>query len=100
MTTIEAGVTIGASCEIGPYARVRSGTVIDDKVVVGNFVEISRAKVGSNTRIAHNSYLGDAQIGRDVNIGAGAITANYDGKSKCRTIIEDGAFIGSGTILI
>lgn len=100
MTTIEQGVSIGASCEVGPCARLRTGSAVDDNVTIGNFVELARTKIGRNTRVQHNAYLGDARVGRGVNIGAGTITANYDGKAKNKTIIDDGAFIGSGTILI
>ncbi|OGW74783.1 MAG: hypothetical protein A2Z72_05105, partial [Omnitrophica bacterium RBG_13_46_9] len=99
-TVIEEDVVIGKNCEIGPFARIRPGTVIGDHVEIGNFVELVRAKVSSGTKIKHMTYLGDAVVGRNVNIGAGTITANYDGKKKNKTIIEDGAFIGVGAILI
>ena len=99
-TIIEEGVTIGKGCEIGPFARIRQGTAIDDSVEIGNFTELVRTKVSSGTKIKHMTYLGDAEIGRNVNIGAGTITANFDGKSKNKTIIEDGSFIGVGSIFI
>jgi bifunctional UDP-N-acetylglucosamine pyrophosphorylase/glucosamine-1-phosphate N-acetyltransferase len=99
-TFIEKGVKIGAHCSIGPFARLRQGTKIDDNVGIGNFVEIVRSIVGENTKIKHKTYIGDTIIGKDVNIGAGTIVANYDGKEKHQTIIEDKAFIGTGTILI
>jgi len=99
-TVIEKDVKIGKNCSIGPFARIRSGSKIEDSVDIGNFGELARAKVGSGTRIKHFSYLGDVVIGKNVNIGAGTITANYDGKNKSLTQIKDGAFIGSGSILV
>ena len=99
-TVIEGKVKIGRTCQIGPFAHLRGGTVLEDKVGIGNFVEVVRSKIGSGTKIKHHSYIGDAAVGKDVNIGAGSITANYDGKKKNPTIIGDGAFIGVGTILI
>ncbi|MFH1837639.1 MAG: NTP transferase domain-containing protein, partial [Candidatus Omnitrophota bacterium] len=99
-TVIEGNVLIGERCQIGPFARLRPGTRIADDVEIGNFVELNRAEIGKGTRIKHHSYIGDAVIGKNVNIGAGVITANYDGKNKNKTVIEDGAFIGVGTILI
>ncbi|MDD5428409.1 MAG: sugar phosphate nucleotidyltransferase [Candidatus Omnitrophica bacterium] len=99
-TVIEAGVEIGEGCTIGPFTRIRPKVSIGDNVEVGNFVELNRTTVGSDSKIKHHSYLGDAVIGKKVNIGAGTITANYDGKNKNKTIIEDGAFIGVGAVLI
>lgn len=99
-TIIEKEVAIGKNCEIGPFARIRSGSVIDDRVEIGNFVELVRARVSSGTKIKHMAYLGDAEIGKNVNIGAGTITANFDGVKKNKTVIEDGAFIGVGSIFI
>ena len=99
-TVIEANVKIGKACKIGPFARLRPGTKLHDETEVGNFVEICRTEIGKNTRVKHHTYLGDAVLGKDVNVGAGTITANYDGKNKNRTTIEDGAFIGVGTVLI
>ncbi|MCM8792122.1 MAG: NTP transferase domain-containing protein [Candidatus Omnitrophica bacterium] len=99
-TIIEKDVKIGKNCSIGPFAHIRPGTVIEDKVVLGNFIEVVRSRIKSNSRAKHFSYLGDAIIGRDVNIGAGTVTANFDGKKKNRTVIKDKAFIGSDTILI
>lgn len=97
---IEAGVVIGRKCAIGPFAKIRAGSKIDDEVVVGSFVEIVRTKIGSKTCVKHLTYLGDAEIGKKVNIGAGTITANFNGKAKNKTIIRDGALIGSDTVLI
>ncbi len=99
-TFIEKGVKIGSNCSIGPFARLRTGTVIDKEASVGNFVEIVRSHIGRDTKIRHQCYIGDTIIGKRVNIGAGTIIANYDGKRKHKTVIEDNAFIGTGTILI
>ncbi|MDP2980763.1 MAG: NTP transferase domain-containing protein [Candidatus Omnitrophota bacterium] len=99
-TFIENNVKIGASCSIGPFARLRPGTIIGDNVGVGNFVEIVRSSIGQETKVRHQCYIGDTVIGKNVNIGAGTIVANYDGKEKHKTVIEDNAFIGTGTILI
>ncbi|MDP2921333.1 MAG: NTP transferase domain-containing protein [Candidatus Omnitrophota bacterium] len=99
-TFIEKDVKIGSNCAIGPFARLRPGTVIGDSVGIGNFVEIVRSTIGSETKIRHQCYIGDTSIGKNVNIGAGTIVANYDGKEKHKTVIEDNAFIGTGTILI
>ncbi|MBU4376534.1 MAG: NTP transferase domain-containing protein [Candidatus Omnitrophica bacterium] len=99
-TIIEEGVTIGSGCVVGPFARLRKGTVLADNVEIGNFVELVRCDIGLGTTIKHHTYVGDAIIGKNVNIGAGTITANYDGKTKQKTIIKDGAFIGSGTIFV
>lgn len=85
---------------IGPFARLRPGNVISDGVRIGNFVEVKKTSMGRGTKANHLSYLGDSVIGEDVNIGAGVITCNYDGVSKHRTTIEDGAFIGSDSQLI
>lgn len=97
---IESGVVIGSHCKIGPFAYLRHGTVLEQGSSIGNFVEIVRSKIGKNSRAKHHSYIGDTDVGKDVNIGAGTITANYDGKNKHRTIIHDQAFIGSGTTIV
>jgi bifunctional UDP-N-acetylglucosamine pyrophosphorylase/glucosamine-1-phosphate N-acetyltransferase len=99
-TVIEFGVTIGRRCSVGPYARLRRGVTLEDEVRVGNFVELVRTKVGHRVRMSHVSYLGDATIEDDVNIGAGTITANYNGTEKLPTTIGKGAFIGCDTILV
>ncbi|MDD2722476.1 MAG: bifunctional UDP-N-acetylglucosamine diphosphorylase/glucosamine-1-phosphate N-acetyltransferase GlmU [Methylovulum sp.] len=91
---------IGQGSRIGPYARLRPETVLAANVHIGNFVEIKKSAIAEETKINHLSYIGDASIGSKVNIGAGTITCNYDGANKFRTIIEDGAFIGSDTQLI
>ena len=94
------GVTIGEKCNIGPSARLRPKTIIDKNSKVGNFVEIKNSKIGKKVSIAHLSYVGDTNIGNNVNIGAGTITCNYDGKKKHKTIIKDNVFIGSNSSLI
>ncbi len=93
-------VTADTGVTIGPFARLRPGTQLASGVKVGNFVELKNAQVGEGSKINHLSYVGDAQVGRDVNIGAGTITCNYDGANKHRTVIGDGAFIGSDTQLV
>lgn len=99
-TLIESDVTIGNNCSIGPFTRIRPGVNIGNNVEVGNFVELVRTAVGDNSKIKHHTYLGDTTVGRGVNIGAGTITANFDGVRKNKTIIEDGAFIGIGSRII
>ena len=91
---------VGADTRIGPYARIRPGTVLGDRSHVGNFVEIKNTHLGQDSKANHLSYVGDADIGQRVNIGAGTITCNYDGVNKYRTTIEDDAFIGSDTQLV
>jgi bifunctional UDP-N-acetylglucosamine pyrophosphorylase/glucosamine-1-phosphate N-acetyltransferase len=91
---------IGANCRVGPYARIRPGTRLAEEVHVGNFVEVKEADIGARSKANHLSYIGDTTVGRDVNIGAGTITCNYDGASKHRTVIEDDVFIGSDTQLV
>ncbi len=97
---IHRGVKIGKRCEVGPFSQLRPGTVLEDGAEVGNFVEVKNSVLGKGTKAKHLSYLGDGQIGSGVNIGAGTIFANYDGKVKNRTIVEAGAFVGSGSILV
>lgn len=94
------GAVIGDRCQIGPFARVRPETVLAAGVKVGNFVEVKKSRIGQNSKANHLSYLGDATIGAEVNIGAGTITCNYDGQNKHPTHIGDGAFIGSNTALV
>lgn len=99
-TYIEKGVAIGSQCKIGPFCKIRADSTIADGAEIGSFVEIVRSKIGSKTRVKHLSYIGDAILGKDVNVGAGTITANYDGKNKHQTRVGDRAFIGSDTVLI
>jgi bifunctional UDP-N-acetylglucosamine pyrophosphorylase/glucosamine-1-phosphate N-acetyltransferase len=100
MTVIHTDVRIGKNCSIGPMARIRPGTRISDGVEVGNFTEVSRTSLAAGVMQKHFSFLGDAVVGRRVNIGAGVVTANYDGLSKNKTFIGDQAFIGSDAILV
>ena len=99
-TVIRRDVRIGRGCQVGPFAHLREGTVLEDGAEVGDFVETKKARLGSRSKAKHLAYLGDVVIGRRVNIGAGTIVANYDGKAKHRTVIGDSAFIGSGTVLV
>jgi bifunctional UDP-N-acetylglucosamine pyrophosphorylase / glucosamine-1-phosphate N-acetyltransferase len=91
---------IGPDCRIGPFARVRPESVLAADVHIGNFVEVKKARIGVGSKANHLAYLGDANIGADVNVGAGTVTCNYDGVNKSLTTIEDGVFIGSGTMLV
>ena len=114
---IQGASRIGSNCEIGPYtvvesavvkdgarvgpfARLRSGTVIELNARVGNFVEIKKSTIGRGSKVNHLTYIGDALVGKDVNIGAGTITCNYDGFAKHQTIIDDEVFVGSNTNLV
>ncbi len=99
-TVVEAGVKVGSGCHIGPFARLSTGTVLGDGVEIGNFVEVKRSRIAGGSKAKHLAYLGDAQVGNRVNIGAGTIVANYDGSRKHPTQIADGAFIGSGSVLV
>lgn len=91
---------VNAGCKLGPYARLRPGAEIADHAHIGNFVEIKNSMIGDGSKVNHLSYVGDAIVGKNVNIGAGTITCNYDGANKFKTIIEDNAFIGSDTQLV
>jgi bifunctional UDP-N-acetylglucosamine pyrophosphorylase/glucosamine-1-phosphate N-acetyltransferase len=91
---------IAENCRIGPFARVRPDTVLHHDVHIGNFVEVKASEIGAGSKANHLSYLGDARVGSGVNVGAGSITCNYDGQNKWPTVIEDDAFIGSGTMLV
>lgn len=94
------GATIGSGCRVGPFARLRPGTVLADGARVGNFVEIKNSRLGKKAKANHLAYVGDAEVGDGANIGAGAVTCNYDGEAKHRTEIGAGAFIGSDTMLV
>lgn len=94
------GVVAESDCRIGPFARLRPGTLMAYRSRVGNFVETKNSRIGAGSKINHLSYVGDSELGRDVNVGAGTITCNYDGARKHRTVIGDGAFIGSDTQLV
>ena len=94
------GVKIENNIIIGPYARLRPGTILKSGSKVGNFVEVKKSVIGKNSKLNHLSYIGDSKIGKRVNIGAGTITCNYDGIKKSKTIINDDAFIGSNSSLV
>jgi len=98
-STVDEAV-IGSNCRIGPYARIRPGTRLAEDVHIGNFVEVKASIVGAGSKANHLTYVGDTHVGRNVNIGAGTITCNYDGANKHRTVIEDNVFIGSDTQLV
>ena len=99
MTSIDEAV-VGRDVSIGPFARIRPGTECDDDVKIGNFVETKKSRIGKGSKVSHLSYIGDTEMGSEVNIGAGTITCNYDGVNKFKTVIEDGVFIGSDTQLV
>jgi UDP-N-acetylglucosamine diphosphorylase/glucosamine-1-phosphate N-acetyltransferase len=86
--------------EIGPYARIRPGTILEENSRIGNFVEVKKSKIGRKTKINHLSYIGDSELGENVNVGAGTITCNYDGFKKSKTKIKDNVFIGSNSSLV
>jgi bifunctional UDP-N-acetylglucosamine pyrophosphorylase/glucosamine-1-phosphate N-acetyltransferase len=94
------GATIGARASIGPFARIRPGTVLAEKTKVGNFVEIKKANIAAGAKVNHLTYVGDAEVGEGANIGAGTITCNYDGFGKYRTVIGARSFIGSNSALV
>ncbi len=94
------GAAVGASCEVGPFARLRPGAVLEEKAKIGNFVEIKKSVLGPGAKANHLSYIGDAEVGAGANIGAGTITCNYDGYFKYKTVIGPRAFIGSNSSLI
>ena len=86
--------------EVGPYARLRPGTILEEGSKIGNFVEVKKSTVGKKSKINHLSYIGDSELGKDVNVGAGTITCNYDGVKKSKTKIKDNVFIGSNSSLV
>jgi bifunctional UDP-N-acetylglucosamine pyrophosphorylase/glucosamine-1-phosphate N-acetyltransferase len=91
---------VASNCSLGPFAHLRMNARLEEKAVIGNFVEVKKSKIGRGTKAQHLTYLGDATIGENTNIGAGTITCNYDGKNKHETIIEDNVKIGSDTMLV
>ena len=116
-TIIQGATKIGSRCEIGPYAlldnavvkdgahvgpfaRLRPGSVVEEKARIGNFVEIKKSVIGQGSKVNHLTYIGDAHVGKNVNVGAGTITCNYDGYAKYETWLEDGVFVGSNTNLV
>ncbi len=94
------GVKIDNDVSVGPYARLRPGTKIKSGSKIGNFVEVKKTTINKNSKVNHLSYIGDALVGRNVNIGAGTITCNYDGRKKSKTNIKDKVFVGSNTSLV
>ena len=94
------GVKIDSNVSVGPYARLRPGTKIKSGSKIGNFVEVKKSTINKNSKVNHLSYIGDAVVGKDVNIGAGTITCNYDGRKKSKTKINDKVFVGSNTSLV
>ncbi|MDI6858066.1 MAG: bifunctional UDP-N-acetylglucosamine diphosphorylase/glucosamine-1-phosphate N-acetyltransferase GlmU [Dehalococcoidia bacterium] len=98
--SVVEGATLEDDVDIGPFSHLRPGSYICRGAHIGNFVEVKNSRIGANTKIGHFSYIGDAEVGAGVNIGAGTITCNYDGRVKSRTVIGDGAFIGSDTMLV
>ncbi|MEE4162247.1 MAG: bifunctional UDP-N-acetylglucosamine diphosphorylase/glucosamine-1-phosphate N-acetyltransferase GlmU [Woeseiaceae bacterium] len=94
------GASMGADCEIGPFARLRPGAELADRVKIGNFVEVKKSTIADGSKVNHLTYIGDTEIGTAVNVGAGTITCNYDGANKYKTVIGDGAFIGSGVLIV
>ena len=94
------GVKIESNVSVGPYARLRPGTKIKSGSKIGNFVEVKKSIINKNSKVNHLSYIGDALVGKEVNIGAGTITCNYDGRKKSKTNIKDKVFVGSNTSLV
>lgn len=100
ISSILEDCTVGDNVTIGPFSHIRAQSVIEDGVEIGNFVEIVRSKIGAQSKVKHFSYCGDATVGKKVNIGAGTITANYDGKAKWKTVISDESLIGVDTSFV
>src|SRR5260370_25117113 len=98
--TVAEDAIIDDEASVGPYAHLRPGSKLGRRVKIGNFVETKKAVFGDDAKASHLSYIGDAEVGADVNIGAGTITCNYDGVRKHKTVLEDGVFIGSDTQLV
>jgi bifunctional UDP-N-acetylglucosamine pyrophosphorylase/glucosamine-1-phosphate N-acetyltransferase len=92
--------TIGAFCKLGPFAYVRPGCTVSDHVKLGDFVEVKNSVLGEGVKISHLTYVGDSDIGPDVNLGCGTVTVNYDGITKARTVVGAGAFVGCNTSLV
>jgi len=99
-TVIERDVKIGKRCCVGPFAHLREGVRLEDEVTAGNFIEMVRSRIGTKTFVKHFSYLGDSSLGANVNIGAGTVTANFDGKNKHNTVIKNNVNIGSDTVIV
>jgi bifunctional UDP-N-acetylglucosamine pyrophosphorylase/glucosamine-1-phosphate N-acetyltransferase len=99
-TFIEKGAIIGSNCSVGPFLHIRGNSRINNHTQVGNFLEINRSHLGKNVRVKHFGYLGDSYVSDGVNIGAGTVVANYNGKSKNKTYIDKDSFIGCDTVLV
>jgi bifunctional UDP-N-acetylglucosamine pyrophosphorylase/glucosamine-1-phosphate N-acetyltransferase len=99
-SSVLTGVSVGPDATVGPMGFLRPGTRLEARAKAGAFVEVKNSRIGEGSKVPHLSYIGDAEIGADVNVGAGSITCNFDGRGKHRTIIGDGAFIGSDTMLV
>lgn len=100
VASVLEGAVLEAGADVGPFSHLRPGSYLEAGVHVGNFVEVKASRLGHGTKVGHFSYVGDARVGAEVNIGAGTVTCNYDGAAKNETLIEDGAFIGSDTMLV
>lgn len=98
--TVLKNVHLKDQTEVGPFAHIKEHSIINEKSVIGNFVEVTRSSIGINTKAKHLTYLGDATLGNNVNVGAGTVTCNYDGFNKNRTIVHDNAFIGSNSSIV
>jgi bifunctional UDP-N-acetylglucosamine pyrophosphorylase/glucosamine-1-phosphate N-acetyltransferase len=98
--TVVEGAEVAARCSLGPFARVRPGTELAEDVKIGNFVETKKAKLGRGTKASHLTYLGDATLGENCNVGAGTVTCNYDGVDKHHTTIGDNVFVGTNSTLV
>ncbi|MNN01045.1 Bifunctional protein GlmU [compost metagenome] len=94
------GAVVGEGSDVGPFARLRPGSVLEQRAHVGNFVELKNAHLNDGVKVGHLTYLGDTEVGKDTNVGAGTITCNYDGANKFRTVIGENAFIGSNSSLV
>ena len=94
------GVKVENGSSIGPFARLRPGTILESNTKIGNFVEVKKSRIRKNSKVNHLSYIGDSSIGKSTNIGAGTITCNYDGLKKNKTVIEDNVFVGSNSSLV
>ena len=100
VASVLEGAVLASRVEVGPFSHLRPGSRLEAGVHVGNFVEVKASRLGRGTKVGHFSYLGDAEVGEQVNIGAGTVTCNYDGEKKSTTIIGDRAFVGSDTMLV
>jgi bifunctional UDP-N-acetylglucosamine pyrophosphorylase/glucosamine-1-phosphate N-acetyltransferase len=100
VASVVEGAVLEAGADVGPFSHLRPGSHLGPEVHIGNFVEVKASRLGPGTKVGHFSYIGDAQVGADVNIGAGTVTCNYDGETKHVTVIGDGAFVGSDTMLV